>query len=126
MYDLPLLTDDEWCAISQMIPRNRAGPAPRFDREIVSALAYAAATRRSVESLPPGYPSAASIRTRACRWQAAGVYDAIMAAAEPAVVRMEIAYRRKLIELSMKPRSRSPDDPELAHLPRLKRWRLRR
>src|SRR5262245_22605984 len=50
MYDLPLLTDDEWCAISQMIPRNRAGPPPRFDREIVSALAYAAAARRSVES----------------------------------------------------------------------------
>ena len=68
-----------------MIPRHKAGPPPRYDREIVSALCYAHATDRSFESLPAGYPKAMSIRTRVQRWRAAGVLPQIIDAAGPAI-----------------------------------------
>ena len=38
-YQLPALTDVEWRRISLVIPRPKAGPPPRHDREIVSAFA---------------------------------------------------------------------------------------
>ena len=42
-YLLPAVTDREWRAISVVIPRPKAGPLPRGDRGIVSALCYAKA-----------------------------------------------------------------------------------
>ena len=124
-YVLPQLTDAEWEMIRRAIPRNKAGPAPRWDRQIISALAYAEAARVTVARLPPGYPPPDSIRTRAIRWQRAGALDPIMAAAVPAIERIRFAYRSRLIELSERPRRRAPDDPEMANLPRLTYRRVR-
>jgi transposase len=125
-YRLPMLTAAEWRAISAHIPRNKRGPPPRHDREIVSALLYARAASCSFEALPKGYPSADSIRTRVRRWEDAGVLDEIVAAGRSAQGRMQIAFHRRLIELSFTPRHRAPDDPERANLPDKKRhvaWR---
>ena len=57
-YRLPMITAREWQAIAPVIPRNQAGPPPRHDRQIVSAVCYAQLARCSFESLPPGYPKA--------------------------------------------------------------------
>jgi hypothetical protein len=42
--------------------------------------------------LPSGYPAAMAVRVRLGRWRKAGVLDRIMAAASPAVQRMEAEY----------------------------------
>ena len=72
-YPLPALTDVEWRRISLVIPRPKAGPPPRHDRETVSALCYSQAAGCSFERLPPGYPKPGSIRVRVQRWERAGV-----------------------------------------------------
>ena len=121
-YRLPMLTAREWSAVAKQIPCPRAGPQPRQDREIVSALCYARASRCSFESLPPGYPKAMHITTRMQRWERAGVLRAILEAAGPAIERMSVNYNNRLRELSWGPGwrfDRKADDPDYIHLPRL-------
>ena len=43
-YRLPALTDREWKRIAAVIPRPKAGPPPRHDRAIMSAVCYAEAS----------------------------------------------------------------------------------
>ena len=99
-YDLPALTDREWCRIAPVIPHPKAGPSPRHERAIVSAVCYAQASGCSYEKLPPGYPKAISIRTRVQRWQRAGVLPRILDVAEPAIERMRANCWSRLSELS--------------------------
>jgi Putative transposase of IS4/5 family (DUF4096) len=123
-YLLPAVTDREWRAISVVIPRPKAGPMPRGDLGIVSALCYAKAAGCSYESLPAGYPSAMSIRTRVQRWERAGVLLDILAAAAPAIARFHSNYWNHLRYLSFGSGwklHRDKDDPELVNLPRLTR-----
>jgi transposase len=121
-YDLPALTDREWARIKVHISRPKAGPPPRHDRAIVSAVCYAQASGCSYEKLPPGYPKAMSIRTRAQRWQRAGVLPAILGAAAPAIKRMGADYWSRLSELSPWGHEwklhREKDDPAYINLPR--------
>jgi hypothetical protein len=121
-YRLPMLTEREWSAIAKQIPRPKAGPPPRNDREILAAVCYAQAAGCSYESLPPGYPKAMSIRTRVQRWQRVGALRAILEAAGPAIERMSVNYNNRLRELSYGPGwrfDRKADDPDYIHLPRL-------
>jgi len=121
-YRLPMLTAREWRAISVVIPRNQAGPPPRHDRQIISAVCYAYVANCSFESLPPGYPKVASIRTRVQRWTRAGVLPRILAAAAPAIARMRGNYQAHVSDLSPWGSNwkfnRSKDDPAFANLPR--------
>jgi transposase len=120
-YMLPAVTDREWRAISAVIPRPKAGPLPRHDREIVSALCYTKAAGCSYERLPAGYPSAMSIRTRVQRWERAGALLNILAAAAPAIARIHSNYWDHLRYLSFGSGwklHRDKDDPELVNLPR--------
>ena len=116
-YQLPRLTDHEWHVIAAVIPRPKAGPPPRHDREIMDAVCYARAADCSVEALPAGYPNPMSIRTRLQRWQHSGALPAILEAAQPAVERVYIAYWDHLHWLSYGMGwkfNRAKDDPELA------------
>ena len=121
-YVLPMVTEREWRVIAKQIPRSKAGPPPRHDREIVSAVCYAKAARCSLESLPPGYPKAMSIRTRIQRWERAGVLSKILEAAAPAIARMNANYWARLSDLSPWGSkwkfAREKDDPDLINLPR--------
>jgi transposase len=121
-YPLPRLTDAEWRAIVPTIPRPRAGPQPRHDRENCSALVYATAVDCSIESLPQGYSTnAMAIRTRLKGWRRTGVLAHILRAAAPAVDRVAADYWDHLRYLSLGPGwkpHRAKDDPELANLPR--------
>jgi transposase len=102
-YRLPAVTDREWRVISAVIPRPKAGPSPRHDREIVSALCYATAAACSFESLPPGYPKAMSIRTRVQRWERTGVLPNILVVAAPAIKRINASYWDHIRWLSLEP-----------------------
>ena len=121
-YQLPALSDVEWRRISLVIPRPKAGPPPRHDREIVSALCYSQAAGCSFERLPPGYPKAGSIRVRVQRWERAGVLPTILDKAEPAIQRIRANYDRRLSDLSPWGNDwrfgREKDDKAFANLPR--------
>ena len=121
-YRLPAVSDREWRVISACIPRPKAGPPPRHDRAIVSAICYSKAAGCSIESLPPGYPKAVSIRTRIQRWERAGVLPEILEVAAPAIERINANYWDHLRWLSFGPGwklNREKDDPDLINLPRL-------
>ncbi len=122
-YALPTLSDREWRTISAVIPRNAAGPRPRYDRQIISALCYSRAARCSLESLPPGYPLPASVRTRTKRWARAGALPKILTAAKPAIERMHANYWGRLSDLSPWGSdwqfNRKATDRAFANLPRL-------
>jgi transposase len=125
-YRLPAITDREWQVISSVIPRPKAGPSPRYDREIVSAFCYAKAAGCSYECLPPGYPNSMSVRTRIQRWRRADLLPKVLQAAAPAIERIRSNYWDHLRWLSSGKGwklNREKDDPELVNLPRFARSR---
>jgi transposase len=120
-YPRPQLSAAEWRAIKKHIPHAKAGPPPRHDRQILSALAYSIAANCSLEALPEGYPLPSSVRTRVKRWRKSGALDEILIATSPAINRIRIDYENYLHRLSPWGGGwtfgRTKDDPIFANLP---------
>jgi transposase len=87
-----LLTDAEWEAVAPLLPPTGGPGRPRQDDKVfMSAFAYAAACGCSLDALE-GYGNPRSLRTRWQRWQQAGIAAKLMAAAAPAIKRMQADY----------------------------------
>jgi transposase len=83
----------EWKLIASLLPPNDGPGKPRQDdRRYVSAFFYAAACNCSLESLPPAYGNARSLRTRRQRWEADGTLARLMEAGAPVIERMRAGY----------------------------------
>ena len=74
---------------------------PRLnDRLVVSAFYYAAATRCSLESLPPAYGNLRSLRTRRQRWEVDGTLTRLMEVGAPVIERMRHGYLGLILDAS--------------------------
>ena len=90
---VPLINSREWQSIAPLLPPSDGSGKPRSnDRLILSAFYYAAATRCSLESLPPAYGKPRSLRARRRRWQDDGTLTRLMEASAPVVERMRRGY----------------------------------
>ena len=88
---IPLINSREWSSIAPLLPPAH-GPGKSDDRLMLSAFYYAEATRCSLESLPPAYGNARSLRICRQRWQADGTLTRLMEAGAPVVERMRRGY----------------------------------
>ena len=90
---IPMIKHAEWKLIAPILPPNDGPGKPRDDdRRYVSAFFYAAACNCSLESLPPAYGNARSLRIRRQRWEADGTLARLMKAGAPVIERMRAGY----------------------------------
>ena len=90
---LPMITLAEWSSISPLLPPTGGPGKPRSDdRLMLSGLFYSAATKCTLECLPPGYGNPRSLRTRRPRWPADGTLPRLMQAGAPVIERMRHVY----------------------------------
>jgi len=93
MPNLPMITAREWKSLAPLLPPAGGPGKPRQDdRRYVSAFFYAAACKCSLDSLPPAYGNAQSLRSRRRRWERDGTMARLMQAGEPVVARMHRDY----------------------------------
>ena len=90
---LPMITLAEWKKLAPLLPPTGGPGKPRSDdRLMLSGLFYSAATKCTLESLPPGYGNPRSLRTRRQRWTADGTLPRLMQAGAPVIERMRRGY----------------------------------
>jgi transposase len=105
---VPLINSREWQSIAPLLPPSDGSGKPRSnDRLILSAFYYAAATRCSLESLPPAYGKPRSLRTRRQCWEADGTLTRLMKAGAPVVERMRNGYLGLIRDASLGPKKSS-------------------
>ena len=101
---IPLINSREWNSIAPLLPPPDGPGKPRLDdRLMLSALYYAAATRCSLDSLPPAYGNPRSLRTQRQRWQADGTLTRLMEAGVPVIERMRRGYLGLILDASSGP-----------------------
>ena len=89
----PMIKHAEWKLIAPLLsPNDGPGKPLQDDRRYVSAFFYAVACNCSLESLPPAYGNARSLRTRRQRWEADGTLARLMEAGVPVIERMRVGY----------------------------------
>jgi hypothetical protein len=105
---VPLINSREWQSIAALLPPAHGPGKPRSDdRLILSAFYYAAATRCSLESLPPAYGNPRSLRTRRQCWEADGTLTRLMEAGAPVIERMRHGYLGLILDASLGPKKSS-------------------
>jgi hypothetical protein len=113
------LSDREWASIVPHLPRQKSGPRRQHDRETVTAFLFAAASHVTFDCLPDcGFPNPLTLRTTWQRWRASGELAAVMAAGQPAMLRMERKYRQRITDLSLRQRPPKAIGRRSAAMPR--------
>ena len=79
MPNLPMIHVAEWKKLQPLLPPSGGPGKPRSDdRLMLSGLFYSAATKCTLECLPPAYGNPRSLRTRRQRWKADGTLPKLM------------------------------------------------
>ena len=93
MPNLPMIHIAEWKKLAPLLPPTGGPGKPRSDdRLMLSGLFYSAATKCTLECLPPAYGNPRSLRTRKQRWTADGTLPLLMQAGAPVIERMRRGY----------------------------------
>src|SRR5258707_605206 len=74
------LSDEQWARLESLLPKAQRGPQPRDLRRTVNGVLWILRTGAPWRDLPACYGSWETAASRFYRWQAAGVWDAILAA----------------------------------------------
>ena len=72
------LTDFEWSVIEPILPMDRRGPKPRYNRRVLNGIFWVLRTGAPWRDLPERYGPYTSAYNRFNRWRKAGIWDHLM------------------------------------------------
>lgn len=74
------LTDEEWNALSHLLPDEPRQRNAISNRQVIDALLWLHETRRAMTQLPERYGTSEAVRKRSERWAVAGVWQELTSA----------------------------------------------